>query len=114
MNNAAYAARRWLLDALRDKAPVAKHFVAVVHQCEAVVSSHRYRITTAIWTGPWLLHGLAIDYPRCHDSSWRISRTCHFEMDEHFRLRPPGENIPALMARGGTVTSRCPRAPASA
>src|ERR1700723_1772395 len=68
MTNAA-TARRWIVDALKNDAAVAKHFVAVSTNAEGVA---KFGIDTANMFGFW-------------------------DMDEHFRTAPPEKNLPLLM-----------------
>ena len=102
MNN-AHAARRWLLEALRDKAAVAKHFVAVSTNAEAVEVfgidtdnmfgfwdwvGGRYSMDSAIGLSTMLAIG---------PENFAEMLAGFHEMDEHFRTAPTRENIPALM-----------------
>ena len=102
MNN-AHAARRWLLEALRDKAAVAKHFVAVSTNAEAVEVfgidtdnmfgfwdwvGGRYSMDSAIGLSTMLAIG---------PENFADMLAGFHEMDEHFRTAPTRENIPALM-----------------
>lgn len=102
MNN-AHAARRWLLKALADEAAVAKHFVAVSTNAQAVAA---FGIDTEQMFGFWDWVGGRYSM----DSAIGLSTMLaigpeHFadmlagfhEMDEHFRTAPTKENLPALM-----------------
>ncbi len=102
MNN-AHSARTWLLDTLADEAAVAKHFVAVSTNAEAVGA---FGIDTAQMFGFWDWVGGRYSM----DSAIGLSTMLaigpdHFtallagfhEMDEHFRTAPTAENLPALM-----------------
>ena len=100
----ARSAREWSVRALGDKAAVAKHFVAVSTNAEAVA---KFGIDTANMFGFWDWVGgrysmdsaiglstmLAIG-PRHFDD---MLRGFH-QMDEHFRTMPLERNLPALMA----------------
>jgi glucose-6-phosphate isomerase len=102
MNN-AHAARRWLLEALSDKAAVAKHFVALSTNADAVEAfgidtdnmfgfwdwvGGRYSMDSAIGLSTMLAIGA--------DQFGQMLAGFH-EMDEHFRTAPVRENLPALM-----------------
>jgi glucose-6-phosphate isomerase len=102
MNN-AHSARRWLLESLEDEAAVAKHFVAVSTNAEAVAA---FGIDTEQMFGFWDWVGGRYSM----DSAIGLSTMLaigpeHFaqmlagfhEMDEHFRHAPTRENLPALM-----------------
>ena len=102
MNN-AQSARAWLLDALGDETAVAKHFVAVSTNAQAV---SEFGIDTDNMFGFWDWVGgrysmdsaiglstmLAIGPEQFHE----LLEGFH-EMDEHFRTAPIRENMPAMM-----------------
>ncbi|MEZ5157251.1 MAG: glucose-6-phosphate isomerase [Candidatus Nanopelagicales bacterium] len=102
MNN-AHAARRWLLGALTDESAVAKHFVAVSTNGEAVEA---FGIDTAQMFGFWdwvggrysmdSAIGLSTMLAIGPESFNNMLAGFH-EMDEHFRTAPVRENLPALM-----------------
>lgn len=106
MTNAA-TARGWLLDALRDEAAVAKHFVAVSTNADEV---SEFGIDTANmfgfwdWVGGryslWSAIGLSI---ACYVGYERFVELLEgaFEMDRHFKAVPLGENIPVILAMIG-------------
>jgi glucose-6-phosphate isomerase len=100
----AAAARRWLLDALGDEAAVARHFVAVSTNADAVrafgIDEHnmlgfwdwvggRYSLTSAV--------GLSIMMAIGADHFDSLLAGFH-DMDEHFRSAPLGDNLPVLLA----------------
>jgi glucose-6-phosphate isomerase len=102
MNN-AHAARRWLLSGLGDDAAVAKHFVAVSTNAQAVEAfgidttnmfgfwdwvGGRYSMDSAIGLSTMLAIG---------PENFADMLAGFHEMDEHFRTAPTRENIPALM-----------------
>jgi glucose-6-phosphate isomerase len=100
----ARSARAWTLDALGDEAAVAKHFIAVSTNADAVA---KFGIDTANMFGFWDWVGGRYSM----DSAIGISTMLaigpeHFRalldgfhrMDEHFRTAPFAENIPVLMA----------------
>src|SRR5262249_58263915 len=102
MTNAA-TARKWLVDALGADAAVARHFVALSTNTEAV---RKFGIDTADMFGFWdwvggrysmdsaigLSTTIAIGPDRFRDmlSGFRA-------MDEHFRSAPPQRNLPVLL-----------------
>jgi glucose-6-phosphate isomerase len=102
MTNAA-TARRWVVDALKNDAAVAKHFVAVSTNAEGVA---KFGIDTANMFGFWDWVGgrysmdsaiglstmIAID-PKGFEDLLGGFR----DMDEHFRSAPPEKNLPLLM-----------------
>jgi glucose-6-phosphate isomerase len=100
----ARSARSWCLDALGDEAAIAKHFVAVSTNAEAVAAfgidpanmfefwdwvGGRYSLPSAVGLalmvaiGPEHFRGLLAGY---------------HEMDEHFRTAPFERNLPVLLA----------------
>jgi glucose-6-phosphate isomerase len=99
----AQAARRWALDALGDRAAIAKHFVAVSTNAEGVaefgIDTHnmfgfwdwvggRYSMDSAIGLSTMLAIG--------PDRFGEMLAGFH-AMDEHFRETPTEQNLPALM-----------------
>ena len=100
----AHAAKRWLLEHFDgDEAAVAKHFVAVSTNAEKVAAfgidtknmfefwdwvGGRYSMDSAI--------GLSLMAVIGPEDFMRLLEGFH-AMDEHFRLAPLGENVPALM-----------------
>ncbi|MCW2494284.1 glucose-6-phosphate isomerase [Jatrophihabitans sp.] len=102
MTNAA-TARAWLLDALGDKSAVAKHFVAVSTNTDAVAEfgidpmnmfgfwdwvGGRYSMDSAIGLSTMLAVG--------PDQFGELLAGFH-AMDEHFRTTPFGANLPVLL-----------------
>jgi glucose-6-phosphate isomerase len=100
----AHSARAWLLDALSSEDAVAKHFVALSTNAEAVAE---FGIDTANmfefweWVGGryslWSAIGLSIATVIGMDRFEELLGGA-FEADEHFRTAAPAENIPMLMA----------------
>ena len=100
----AAAARSWCLRALGDEAAVARHFVAVSTNAEAVAA---FGIDTdnmfgfwdwvggrySLWSAIGLPIALAIGMPRFLE----LLEGAH-EMDNHFRTAPPDRNMPVLLA----------------
>jgi glucose-6-phosphate isomerase len=102
MTNAA-TARAWVLDALGDESAIAKHFVAVSTNADAVSQfgidvmnmfgfwdwvGGRYSMDSAIGLSTMIAVGA--------DGFRELLRGFH-EMDEHFRTAPFGENLPVLL-----------------
>ena len=102
MNN-AHSARAWLLDALGDEAAVAKHFVAVSTNAQAVSA---FGIDTAQMFGFWdwvggrysmdSAIGLSTMLAIGPENFAELLAGFH-EMDVHFRTAPAAQNLPALM-----------------
>lgn len=103
----AHSAKAWLLEALGDEKAVAKHFVALSTNLEAVEAfgidkenafefwdwvGGRYSLTSAI--GLSLVLGLGAE-------RFDALRQGYFEMDEHFRTAPLEQNLPVLLALVG-------------
>jgi glucose-6-phosphate isomerase len=102
MTNAA-TARRWIVDALKNDAAVAKHFVAVSTNAEGVT---KFGIDTANMFGFWDWVGGRYSMDSAIGLSTMIAiGPKGFEdllggfrdMDEHFRSAPPEKNLPLLM-----------------
>src|ERR1700690_4224139 len=102
MTNAA-TARRWIVDALKSDAAVAKHFVAVSTNAEGVA---KFGIDTANMFGFWDLVGGRYSMDSAIGLSTMIAiGPKGFEdllggfrdMDEHFRTAPLAQNLPVLM-----------------
>jgi glucose-6-phosphate isomerase len=106
MANAA-SARRWLVEKLGGGADIARHFVAVSTNKEAVAAfgidptnmfgfwdwvGGRY----SMWSAIGLPIALSIGFERFEEMLDGA-----FAMDEHFRAAPLAENIPVLMALAG-------------
>jgi glucose-6-phosphate isomerase len=102
MTNAA-SARAWVLDALGDEAAIARHFVAVSTNAEAVAA---FGIDTGNMFGFWdwvggrysmcSAIGLSTMIAVGADAHREMLAGFH-EMDEHFRTAPFGENLPVLL-----------------
>jgi glucose-6-phosphate isomerase len=102
MTNAT-SARTWLLDALGDRAAVARHFVAMSTNAEAVAE---FGIDTDNmfefwdWVGGryslWSAIGMSIALVIGMDQFEELLAGAH-EADEHFRTAPLGDNLPAIM-----------------
>ncbi len=106
MANAA-SARAWLVEKLGGGADIARHFVAVSTNKEAVAAfgidpanmfgfwdwvGGRY----SLWSAIGLSIALAVGFERFEEMLDGA-----FAMDEHFRERPLGENIPVLLGLVG-------------
>ena len=102
MTNAA-SARAWLLATLKDETAVARHFVAVSTNAEAVTT---FGIDTANMFGFWdwvggrysmdSAIGLSLMIASGPNNFHELLAGFH-EMDEHFRTAPPEENLPMLL-----------------
>ncbi|MEW8689860.1 MAG: glucose-6-phosphate isomerase [Candidatus Thiodiazotropha endolucinida] len=100
----AVTARKWLLDELHDEAAVARHFVAVSTNAEAV---SRFGIDTANmfefwdWVGGryslWSAIGLPIAIAIGMRHFFELLEGAH-EMDQHFLHADLSENMPVIMA----------------
>ena len=100
----ARSAREWLLREAGDEAHVAKHFVALSTNAEAVRS---FGIDPANmfpfwdWVGGrfslWSAIGLSIAIAIGHDNFSELLAGAH-EMDEHFRTAPLDRNLPVTLA----------------
>ncbi|GGI71424.1 glucose-6-phosphate isomerase [Deinococcus wulumuqiensis] len=99
----AHSARAWLLSSLKDEAAIARHFVAVSTNAEAV---QKFGIDTANMFGFWDWVGGRYSMDSAIGLSVMVAvGTEHFrellagfhDMDEHFRTAPAGENLPMLM-----------------
>ena len=103
MTNAA-SARRWLVERLGDDAAVARHFVAVSTNAEAVAA---FGIRTenmfefwdwvggrySLWSAIGLPIALAVGFARFEE----LLAGAH-AMDEHFRTAPLERNMPVILA----------------
>ncbi len=100
----ARSARTWFLNAAKDNAHVAKHFVALSTNAKAVTD---FGIDTANmfafwdWVGGryslWSAIGLSIALYVGMDN-FEDLLTGAFEMDQHFRTAPLEQNMPVIMA----------------
>ncbi|MCC5845426.1 MAG: glucose-6-phosphate isomerase [Verrucomicrobia bacterium] len=103
----AHSARTWLVDQLGDEAAVAKHFVALSTNAEAVKAfgideanmfefwdwvGGRYSLCSAIGLPIMLAVG---------PENFRDLLAGYHEMDEHFRTAPLEENLPVILAMLG-------------
>lgn len=103
----ARSARIWFLDAAKDQAHVARHFVALSTNAEAVRS---FGIDTANmfefwdWVGGryslWSAIGLSIALYVGMDKFEELLEG-GYEMDQHFRTAPMEQNMPIIMAMLG-------------
>jgi glucose-6-phosphate isomerase len=102
MTNAA-TARRWVVDALKSDAAVARHFVAVSTNAEGVA---KFGIDTANMFGFWDWVGGRYSMDSAIGLSTMIAigpkgfedmLAGFHDMDEHFRSAPPEKNLPMLM-----------------
>jgi glucose-6-phosphate isomerase len=102
MTNAA-TARRWVVDALKSDAAVAKHFVAVSTNAEGVA---KFGIDTANMFVFWDWVGGRYSMDSAIGLSTMIAigpkgfedlLAGFHDMDEHFRTAPPEKNLPLLM-----------------
>src|SRR6201984_3165336 len=102
MTNAA-TARKWLVDALGSEAAVAKHFVALSTNTEAV---RKFGIDTADMFGFWDWVGGRYSMDSAIGLStmiavgadnFRAMLSGFHAIDEHFRTAPFGRNLPVLM-----------------
>lgn len=100
----ARSARRWLVDAMGDEAAVAKHFVALSTNTEAVAAfgidpAHTLRFWD--WVGGrfslWSAIGLSIALATSMQTFDALCAGAH-AMDRHFAEAPLEANLPALMA----------------
>lgn len=100
----AHTARKWCLDALGDEAAIAKHFVALSTNADAVAEfgidlinmfefwdwvGGRYSLASAIGLALMIAIG-----PENH----RALLAGYHQMDEHFRSAPLSENMPVILA----------------
>jgi glucose-6-phosphate isomerase len=99
----AHTARRWFLDQTRDEATVAKHFVAISTNQEAVeafgIDSDNMFVFWD-WVGGryslWSAIGLSIALYIGMDDFEALLTGAH-KVDEHFRTMPFDQNIPVIM-----------------
>jgi len=100
----AHSARKWLLDHAKDEAHVAKHFVALSTNAEAVQefgidTDHMFAFWD--WVGGryslWSAIGLSIAIYVGMDHFEALLAGGH-EMDNHFRTAPLEENMPVILA----------------
>ncbi|MGC9395134.1 MAG: glucose-6-phosphate isomerase [Anaerolineae bacterium] len=100
----AHSARAWFLEAAKNEAAIAKHFVAMSTNTEGVA---RFGIDTANmfefwdWVGGryslWSAIGLSIVLSIGMDNFEALLAGAH-RIDRHFRTAPFEENVPVIMA----------------
>jgi len=100
----ARTARRWLLEKATDPSAVARHFVAISTNSEAVRAFGIDVDNMFVfwdWVGGryslWSAIGLSIVCTIGFDNFHRLLQGA-FEMDRHFRTAPLEENIPVILA----------------
>ena len=100
----AQTARRWFLDAAKDPAHVAKHFVALSTNTKEVTKfgiAAENMFVFWDWVGGryslWSSIGLSIALGVGFDRFEELLAGA-FEMDEHFRTAPLEQNLPATLA----------------
>ena len=100
----ANSAKQWLLAAYKDATAVAKHFVAMSTNTEAVKAfgiDPRNMFEFWDWVGGryslWSAIGLPIALVIGMDNFEALLRGAH-DTDQHFRSTPLAENIPVIMA----------------
>ncbi|MFK5926236.1 MAG: glucose-6-phosphate isomerase [Desulfuromusa sp.] len=100
----AHSARQWLLQQLKNKAAVARHFVAISTNREKVIDfgidpDNMFEFWD--WVGGryslWSAIGLSIALTIGMDNFEELLAGAH-QVDEHFRTTPFAKNIPVLMA----------------
>ncbi|KIJ35288.1 hypothetical protein M422DRAFT_262454 [Sphaerobolus stellatus SS14] len=103
----AESARTWFLNAAKDKAHVAKHFVALSTNTKAVTGfgideANMFQFWD--WVGGryslWSAIGLSIALVIGYENFEQLLKGGH-AMDKHFRSAPLHENIPVLLALVG-------------
>lgn len=103
----AYAARDYLIEKLGDSSAVAKHFVALSTNEEAVLAfgiDKNHILGFWDWVGGryslWSVIGFSIALS-CGLEAFRELRAGAAEMDEHFKTTPLEKNLPVQMAMLG-------------
>jgi glucose-6-phosphate isomerase len=103
----AESARAWFLATAKDKAHVAKHFVALSTNTKAVTEfgiAQENMFKFWDWVGGryslWSAIGLSIALVIGYENFEQLLRGAH-AMDKHFRTAPPKENLPILLALVG-------------
>ncbi|KAI0711105.1 Glc-6-P isomerase [Fomitopsis betulina] len=103
----AITAREWFLTSAKDKAHVAKHFVALSTNTKAVTefgisSANMFQFWD--WVGGryslWSAIGLSIALVIGYDNFEELLRGAH-GMDKHFKTAPLEQNLPVLLALVG-------------
>jgi glucose-6-phosphate isomerase len=100
----AESARAWFLEAAKDKAHVAKHFVALSTNTKAVTAfgiSESNMFQFWDWVGGryslWSAIGLSIALVIGYDNFEQLLKGAH-GMDKHFKETPLENNLPVLLA----------------
>ena len=100
----AHSARQWLLNTLENDAAIAKHFVAVSTNAEAVTAfgiNEDNIFGFWDWVGGryslWSVIGLPIAIAVGMDNFTALLAGAH-RMDEHFRTAPLEQNMPVILA----------------
>ncbi len=100
----AHSARQWLLNELKDDDAVARHFVAVSTNSDAVEAFGIARDNILgfwDWVGGryslWSVVGLPIALSVGMDNFLALLKGAH-SMDEHFRTAPLEQNMPVILA----------------
>jgi glucose-6-phosphate isomerase len=100
----AETAKRWLLDALKDQAAVAKHFAALSTNAEAVkafgiAESNMFQFRDwvggrySLWSAVGLSIALAVGF-----EDFENLLAGGYAMDTHFRTAPLEQNLPVILA----------------
>jgi glucose-6-phosphate isomerase len=100
----AFSARRWFLEAANDPQHVARHFVAISTNTEAVEKFGIDKDNMFVfwdWVGGryslWSAIGLSIACYIGYENFVELLQGA-FEMDQHFRTAPFDKNIPVILA----------------
>jgi len=100
----AFSARRWFLDTARDQQHVARHFVAISTNADAVEKFGIDKENMFVfwdWVGGryslWSAIGLSIACTIGYKNFVALLQGA-FEMDQHFRSAPFDKNIPVILA----------------
>jgi glucose-6-phosphate isomerase len=100
----AFSAREWLLEAAKDPMQVARHFVAISTNAEAVEKFGIDKDNMFVfwdWVGGryslWSAIGLSIACYIGYENFVELLQGA-FEMDRHFKTAPFDKNIPVLLA----------------
>jgi glucose-6-phosphate isomerase len=100
----AHTARKWFLDAAKDEAAIARHFVALSTNTRAVCEfgiDPQNMFEFWDWVGGryslWSAIGLSIALAVGMERFEELLEGAH-QADEHFRTSPFSENIPVIMA----------------
>ncbi|KAF8589155.1 glucose-6-phosphate isomerase [Ramaria rubella] len=103
----AESARSWFLETAKDKAHVAKHFVALSTNTKAVTEfgiAQENMFKFWDWVGGryslWSAIGLSIALVIGYENFEQLLKGAH-AMDKHFRTTPLHENLPVLLALVG-------------